>query len=290
MKALLVLFFVGSGFIADASGSLNYEQNTKNEIAVITPTPAATPTKVADGCVEANFKPRSEADIAAMTPRQLIDAEVTSELQRNSFDSFFAWADYQTLIGKYIRRSGAEMLPVMTEYMDAYDPIKGSKCERIRFSVAAREANDLDRFRFRLRGSKEGLLTIAALEHAIERMAKAGFDDKKRDYDNNRVFRLHGLFLEEMKGVNEVDHAARDTFWVNRKIKMSDEELLEFSNFLISRDPTYPAWSGTDRIKDFSRINEAGSPAQVRVFKNPERFYEAYLEFKKSKDAAKIKN
>lgn len=290
MKALLVLFFVGSGFIAVESGSLNYVQNTKNGIAAVTPTPAATPSKVADGCVEANFRPRSEAEIAAMTPRQLIDEEVASELQRNSFDSFFAWAEYQTLIGKYIRRSGAEMLPVMTEYMDAYDPMKGSKCERIRFSVAAEKANDLDEFQFRLRGSKDGLLTIAALEHAIERMAQAGFDDRKRNYDNNRIFRFHEYLLKAMKGVNVVDHAARDTFWVNRKIKMSDEELLEFSNFLISRDPTYPAWSNRRIIKDFSRIDESGIPPQVFVLENPERFYDAYLEFKKPKNAAKMKN
>jgi hypothetical protein len=56
---------------------------------------------------------------------------------------------------------------------------------------------------------------------------------------------------------------------------------VEFSNYLVKRDPTYPSWSKWDFIKDYSRIDEAGNPAQVFIMKKPKRYYQAYLTFKK---------
>ena len=91
------------------------------------------------------------------------------------------------------------------------------------------------------------------------------------------------MTLEETKGVNDTDKNIRDTLRLKYKIILSNPELLEFSNFLVTLDPMYPSWSGTDFIKDYTQINEAGNPLQVYIMKHPERYYEAYLEFKKTK-------
>ena len=284
MKIAIILLLVGFNFSACELGSVSYKPTSEGQVAITGPTPRSE-----DTCVEADFKPKTEREIALMTPCQLFDEQVKTEIYRDTFHSLVEWADYGVLVSSYIRKSGVNMLPVLTEFLNGYDPKNASKCEATRFFVASFEANNLDRRAFRLRGSNEGKLTISALEQAVERMKKAGYDDKKRDYDDNRRFRIHESYLENLKGVNEIDRAAQDTFWVNRKMVMSHDELLEFSNFLVSLDPTYPAWSEMDWFKDHSRINEAGSPAQVLVFRKPERYHEAYLQFKKTKDAGKMK-
>ena len=59
--------------------------------------------------------------------------------------------------------------------------------------------------------------------------------------------------------------------------------MLEFSNFLATHYPEYPIWSETNYFPDHTQINKAGFPLRVHTMKKPERFYEAYLEFKKTK-------
>ncbi len=162
------------------------------------------------------------------------------------------------------------MLPVLTEYMNDFQPQSASECEVGRFHNVLRLAADIDRFEFRLRGTTEGRATINAIERAVERKEKTGIEVRKED----RIF-----FLDQIKGTNEVDRAIQDNYWIDKKVKISDSELLEFSNYLVERDPTYPTWSETDFIKDYSRVNEAENPSQVYIFKKPERFYEAYAEF-----------
>jgi hypothetical protein len=242
----------------------------------------------APDCGETAYKPKSEAAIAVMSPTDLIDERVKAYLHRNSFDSFASWTDYGSLIEHRIREAGKNALPPLTDYINAYHPKNPSLCEQIRFSVGARIANDIDRFELRLRGTKEGQLAIGAVENAIDRMKEAGFEDRTNDYDNKRRFGLEPSFLRDMKGINEADNSIRETFWVKRKMKISESELLEFGNFLISRDPTYPSWSRREWFKDYSRAN-GGLPLQVLLLTRPERFYEEYKEFKKFKSAKKLK-
>jgi hypothetical protein len=64
------------------------------------------------------------------------------------------------------------------------------------------------------------------------------------------------------------------------KIKMSDADMLAFSNYLVEHHPEYPSWSTRTSAKDYSRINEAGNPAQVLIMNEPRRYYEAYQAFK----------
>jgi hypothetical protein len=75
----------------------------------------------------------------------------------------------------------------------------------------------------------------------------------------------------------------QDTFRFIYKIKISDEELLEFSNYLSTTHPDYPSWSKGKGVKDDTDIAPYGGPTVNTMLIKPERYYEAYLEFKKTK-------
>lgn len=275
MRFIIILACLASYVFGCDLPSMSHDPRQGPETVISGPTP--------DRCAGPDFKPKTEAELSALTPHQLIAEKVNAEFQRRAFASLVEWADYSAMVSRYISKAGASMLPVLTEYINAYDPENASECEAARFSMAGLEADNLDRHVFRLRGSSNGRLTITALERAVDRLKAARFNDEKRVEKANRKLRIHEIYLRNLKGVNDVDRSARDTLWVGQKIVMSDDELLEFSNFLVSLDPTYPSWSTTDLIRDQSKINEAGSEAQVYIFKQPKRFYEAYREFKNQK-------
>lgn len=227
------------------------------------------------GCFGERYQPKSEAEVASMTTRQLIDELI--RLEPRVFKSYEEVSDYMNAIKKRIRQAGDKALPVLTEHMNASFYSKTAfECDHKRFGTANQLAHDIDRFEFRLRGTSEGKQTIDAFEQAIERVEKPGFTERDVSF-------YRSMFLSDLKGINGADEKIRDTFWVRYRIEMSDKELVEFSNFLIELDPTYPSWSDWDFIKDHSRINEAGNPLQVYVLKEPERFYQAYLRFKETK-------
>lgn len=226
-------------------------------------------------CFEKNYQPKSEATIASMTPRQLIDELI--EFHPSAFHTYEEGANYEDSIRKLVRQAGVEALPILTEYFNkSYQKQSAFGCDNFRVATVTEIAWDIDRFEFRLRGTDKGKQTIDAFERAIKRVEKPGFTEKDVSY--------YRKSLNDLKGINHFDANIQDTFWVRYQIEMPDKELLEFSNFLIDLDPTYPSWSDTDFIKDYSRINEAGNPAQVYVLKKPERYYDAYLEFQKTKN------
>ena len=229
------------------------------------------------------YKHKSEAEIARMTPAQRVDEWVNEQVHhRYDLDD-----DHEDLIKKYILRDGLAALPRMIEIMDEYDPTrfregKGRRGER--FDACCLMFSYLDRQAVRLRASEGGRRAMAALESANNRMRAAGYGRRdQHEWHQHGRFELAVTYLEEAKGINLTDEAIRDTLWVRHKIQMSDGELLAFCNFLVARDPTYPSWSEKDFIKDNTRVNEAGNPLQRHVMRKPERFYEAYLEFKKTK-------
>ena len=209
------------------------------------------------------YKHKSEAEIAQMTPEQRIDEEI-SEAEIHCCDS----KDKQSeVIKKYRRMDGLAGSVHLVELMDAYDPKRSSES---RYSNAVLIAVDIDERIVRLRGSSDGRSVIDAVERLSARMAAAG---RKYTYAEDDLPRL--------KGDNFTDDVIRDTLWVKYRIKVSDSDMLAFSNFLVKRDPGYPSWSEREFIKDYSRINKAGNPAQVVIMKKPERFYQEYLTFKK---------
>lgn len=232
-----------------------------------------SPTHSNADCFEKKYEPKSEASIASMSPRQLIDELIESH--PSAFRTYKEVADYQDSIEKRIRQTGNEALPVLIEHINnSFRAPDDFRCDNLRFSTVQRMAHDIDRFDFRLRGTDMGKRTVDAFERAVERVEKPGFTKKDVSY-------YRTMFLKDIKGINHIDRHIQDTFRVRYGIEMSESELVEFSNFLIELDPTYPSWSGTDFIKDYSQINGAGNPRQVYVLKDSERFYKAYQKFRK---------
>lgn len=228
------------------------------------------------------YKHKSEAEIARMTPAQRVE-EYAEEQAHHKYDVL---DEHSELIWKYIRRDGLASLPRMIEIMDEYDPTRvsgrrGQKGER--FDAMWMLLADLDNHVIRLRGSKEGKRAIDALERSINRMRAAGYGQPdQHEWEQHGRFESAVAHLEETRGINFTDRAIQDTFRLEYKILLSEEELLAFSHFLVMRDPTYPSWSETNYFRDYTQINEAGNPLWVRTMKKPERFYESYSEFKKT--------
>jgi hypothetical protein len=209
------------------------------------------------------YKHKSEAEIAQMTPEQRID-ELLAEEENHSF----APDDHQSsLIARYSKMDGLKGLPYIIRLIDGYNP---KRSRDTRFFQAMMMANGIDEGTVRLRSSPDGQSVIAAIERLSARMRAEGKTDPTVE-----------MTLTSMKGVNSVDDHIQDTLWVKYRIKVLESDMLAFSDFLVKRDPGYPSWSEQELIKDYSRINKAGSPAQVFIMKKPERFYQEYLTFKK---------
>lgn len=249
-------------------------------LCAATPSPCAA-TSSAFAAPE--YVHKSEAELARMTPAARVD-EWVGEKVHHRYDLDDGHAD---VIRKYVVRDGLAALPRLIEIMEEYDPTRypegvGRRGER--FDACWQMLGHIDRQAVRLRGSGEGRRAMAALERAINLMRAAGYGQKNQhEWARHGRFDLALMTLEQAKGVGYADRAVRDTLWVKYRIQVSDQELLALGNFLLARDPAYPSWSETDFIRDHTRINEAGNPARVYVMKKPERFYEAYLEFKNAK-------
>jgi hypothetical protein len=260
MKCVLVLSFTTIILVGCNIESINYRQKSEGSVVVTTGTPDA------DSCGEDNYAHKAETEIAEMTPAQRVNEYVKEQVYHMPSDDNYGFA----IIVKYIRKDGVNVLPVLTEYVNAYQPKDASQCERTRFFVAYSRADDLDNMVFRVRGTKEGSIMIDALERAIQRMREVGFD--KADSKNNKDFSFALLHLNGLKGINSIDNEIKNTLRARNNILLTDKELLDFTDFLISRDPYYPTWS---------ELDESGPPP--RLLKDSKRFYEAYLQFKAKK-------
>ena len=212
---------------------------------------------------EKNYKHKSESEIARMTPEQRIDEQIREH------DHMLDYSDKQgDLIRKYRLRDGLTGSAHLIKLIDGYDP-KRRKDDR--FFNALMMANEIDENLIRLRAAPEGRRIIEAVERLVARRRAAGEEESQ--------------ILEEtlrfMKGVNFTDESVRNTLWMKYRIKISDAELAEFSDYLVRNHPTYPSWSTRTSTKDHSSVNDAGSPAQLVIMKGPKRYHEAYLAFKR---------
>src|SRR5436190_13430726 len=161
MKSLVILFFLAS--ISINCGESIVQSRTVGEVergALSSPTPE-------ESCLVEDYKPKSNSELPAMSPRELIDELIKNN--PNSFDSYSAMADYEDLIEELVRKAGVKSLPVISEYLDSYDHKNRSECSELRFAIVARLASDIDRFDFRIRGTKEGKVVIDSLERALQR-------------------------------------------------------------------------------------------------------------------------
>lgn len=230
------------------------------------------------------YKHKSEAEIAQMTPAQRVD-EYAAE---NTYHGFRFDDEQPTLIKKYILLDGAKAFPRTAEIINEYDPTRssgksGQKAEH--FDAMWEILISLDEFIVRVRASESGRQTIIAFERAIERMRAAGYEDKDEvSYKNYSRYRAAVRNIEYLKGINSVDTSVKETFWLEYRIKLSEAEMLELSNFLTGNYSDYPSWSKTIYFRDMTRFNYAGNPFWIRTFREPKRYYEKYLEFEKTKN------
>ena len=233
--------------------------------------------------VAQKYRHKTEIEIAQMTPAQRVDEWVNEQV----YHRFDLSDRHRDLLRKYVQRDGVKALPRLIEVMDEYDPTKfreGKGRRGERFDACWLMLDYIDKFVVRLRGSEEGRRATDALAQAIGRMRAAGYGQKdQHEWAEHGRYNLSVMYLEDAKGINSADIAISDTFRLEYKIILSDAELLEFSNFLTARYPEYPGWSKTTFFADYTRINEAGSGLWTYTLRKPERYYEAYFKFKKTK-------
>lgn len=218
-------------------------------------------------CEVPDYRHKSDDELSVMTPQQLIEEGVREQLYHMpSFDEYAG-----AMINKYLRKHhSVAVLPVVTKHIADYDPASGDRCQSLRLFVSVAEASGRDRGSIRLRGLAEGKLLIAALEQAVDRMRKAG-DGNEANSLTSRVD-LYTLQLKALKGTNERDEIIRSTLRHRHDVDLSDAELLEFSNFLISIDPEYPTWSGiADPLK--------------MLLEDSQKYYRAYQKYKSKRQS-----
>jgi hypothetical protein len=160
--------------------------------------------------------------------------------------------------------NAVSVLPILTEYIDAFDPKRRARCDGVRYSVATEALNYIDNMAIRLRAEEKGRAAIDALQNAVHRIGVASNDTAKSE----RAVDLELLFINSAKGVNETDREIRDTLKARHNIEISDNELEKFVNFLVSFDPGYPSWS------------YVATYSVPMLLKDSNRYYQAYLRFK----------
>jgi hypothetical protein len=223
---------------------------------------------------------KSEAEIARMTPEQRVE-EYCKEYVRHNY-----WhRAYDYLLADHVMVDGSRALQTLTRIINEFDPTqrKGRGREKDAACYAAEGLlGQLDHRRLRLRALAEGNMAIDALSKLAERLKTSHFDTAEDEGEYSRRLRYEGTLstLKDLKGLSRYDEAIRDTLALRYKIHLSDDEILSFTNSLMTKDPYYPAWSKTEVYKDWSKVNEAGNPAQYLIIKDVEPFHKAYLQYK----------
>jgi hypothetical protein len=215
-------------------------------------------------CGNRDFKHKSEAEIAAMSPEEKMDQMVLEQMfHLPGFND-----DNYELLHLYIINDGIKIVPKAIEYMNEYDPNAQECKERseARLLTAAMYIDHVDNAKFRIRTIENGQVAINALEQAIERRRKSRLD---ADNDSSRE-RLLSIFLNKLKGESIKDDSIKEGLEKHYNIKMSEAEAMEFTNFLISLDPAYPSWT-----KGFGWVAMTKEESDL--------YYQAYQKFKKNK-------
>lgn len=219
---------------------------------------------------------KSQAELEKMTPEERVQ-EFQSEFVRH----YYVDIDYNMLLTKLIMRDGVKALPPLVRLIDAYDPrdSKGKWKEKDLGSYGAQGLlTAIDENTTRLRGTKEGKNAVEAMEHLLARMKAAGFASSDDDRKKNRYRGTLGA-VKGITGTNGYDQAVQDSLRIKYKVHISDEELLRFSNYLISVDPNYPSWSEKERNNAQLLETDAESQRPYLIVKHLERFYSAYTRF-----------
>jgi hypothetical protein len=191
---------------------------------------------------------------------------------------------YRDLLFKYISRDGVKAVPKIVEIIDDFDPTRNGGKKRDageQYDAASMLLSDIDGTVVRLRASDEGRSGIDAMIRSTKRMQATHYDNAEGyEYSKQGRYRLTLGATKEMLGINALDEAVRQTLRLKYKISLSESQMLDFVNYMISQDPKYPRWSETTLYKDLEQRNEAGYPLQYHIVKNVEPFYRLYLQYK----------
>lgn len=172
------------------------------------------------------------------------------------------------MINDYILKDGVKALPALAVIANRYHPdIQDNYELAVDFFIALQLVEQIDNVVIRISAPAEGRSAIKVFEDVLNRMKKAGFGDEKNKWNNDYSRELDTLKILQGKDISFSDTNIRDSLRVRHKIQISDEEMIKFSNYLTSLDPTYPS-----RCEIIS-----GSPD---VCKDSKEYYEAYLKFK----------
>ncbi len=215
-------------------------------------------------CGNPYFEHKSEAKIAAMSPEEKMDQMVLEQMFHAPWDN----DDNYDLLHLKIIEDSNKVLPTAIKYLNEYDP-NVQKCKErsnTRMFTAAMYLNNVDNAKFRIRSTETGRLAIRSLEQVIERRRKAKLNPDEYDGRGN----LLTTFLKGLKGQNIKDGLIEETLEKRYNVKMSEAELMKFTDFLISLDSAYPGWTN---IFFWGEMTQAES----------DRYYQAYLKFKKIK-------
>ncbi len=218
---------------------------------------------------EGNYAHKSEAEISAMTPAQRVD-EYLKELyyhRGDGINNYTAGRDQRDVIFDYIIKDGIKALPALADIANRYHPENLDDYEKAdEFVNAFYLVEQIDSNVIRIRATVEGRKAIKVFESVLNRMNKAGYANEKHSGNTEYISKLKILKILQGNSVSFRDLHIRETLFERYKIKMSDEELINFSNFLTSVDPTYPS-----RCKlTYPELKCVDS----------KEFYEAYIRFK----------
>jgi hypothetical protein len=238
-------------------------------------------------CAQFGSGHKSKDEIGRMTPQQRVEEYVREDLRhKHDLDD-----NYHDVLFSYIRRDGIEVVAEIVKIIDEYDPTQGKgrgKDKGERYDAAWILLSDIDGTVIRLRASEEGRIGIEAMKRVVERMRAAHFDNSESyDYEKQGRYKLAVIALTGMEGINMRDEAVRDTLRLRYKISLSDKELLDFIDYVISQDPSYPSSMVTELYKDREQLNDAGNPLQYVIVKNVEPFHKLYLQYKAKASHAK---
>ncbi|MBK9154468.1 MAG: hypothetical protein IPM25_09685 [Chloracidobacterium sp.] len=216
-----------------------------------------------------NYKHRPEVEIANMS----VEERVKEKIREHAH--FLDHDDRQDdLIDKYLRQDGPKTFPFLIKLMDAHNPRRHRDSSSF---VATQIALGIDENVVRLRSSAEGRQVIEAMKRLDARIkADQGSGAAGVELDLRRV-----------AGTNFKDQAIADALWLTYRINMSESELLKFVEYLIKTAPDYPSWSETE-LADIKRTKtSAFKHTQGSVVKEPLRYYQSYLAFKRTSTSKK---
>lgn len=212
---------------------------------------------------EKNYKHKSESEIARMT----VEERILEQIKEHEHIGDPQDTQYR-VIQKYLRRDGAKTFPFLIKLMDGYNPRRHRDSSSF---VATQIALGFDENVARLRSSNQGRKVIDAMKRLDARMQAEGGAGAGLELD-----------LKQVMGINFKDQAIADALWLSYRINMTENELLDFTNYLIKVSPNYPSWSETEWKMDLKRDKtSAFSHTQGAVVKKPLRYYQSYLAFKR---------